>query len=288
MLILTGGEALLRNDVFDLARYAVNKGLTVSIGSNGTLVTEEMAREMKQIPISRLGVSIDFPEPEMQDRFRGVEGAFDSALGGIRNAQQAGLEVQINSTITKMNLNYLDALLSMAIDIGAVAFHPFLLVPTGRGKHLKEGELTPQECERALRWISDKDRETGEKISFKPTCAPFYWRIMHQKSKGEPPGSLRRGCLAGTGFCFISHTGRVQGCGYLDHEAGDIKRQSFSDIWQNSPLFTELRDHTKLKGSCGACEYKEVCGGCRARAYEATGDYLQAEPYCLYQPAMKI
>ena len=109
---------------------------------------------------------------------------------------------------------------------------------------------------------------------------------MQQKSNGGTRESFRRGCLAGIGFCFISHVGRVQGCGYLDIEAGDIKKQSFSDIWQSSPLFAELRDYSKLEGSCGVCEFKEVCGGCRARAYEATGDYLQAEPWCLYQPAM--
>jgi len=287
MLILTGGEPLMRDDIFDLAKYAAGRGLTVSIGTNGTMVTEEIAGEMKQIPVSRLGVSIDFPQPQMQDRFRGREGAFDSALAGIRNAQKAGLGVQINSTISRLNVDYLDALLSLAIEVGAVAFHPFLLVPTGRGKYLKEGELTPRECERALRWMSDREREIGETISFKPTCAPFYWRIKHQGSEGGIPDSMRRGCLAGTGFCFISHVGRVQGCGYLDIEAGDVRKQSFGDIWQSSQLFKELRDHSRLKGSCGACDFKGVCGGCRARAYEATGDYLQAEPCCLYRPAMK-
>jgi radical SAM protein with 4Fe4S-binding SPASM domain len=277
----------MRGDIFDLAGYATSKGLSVAVGSNGTLVTEKMAGEMKKVPISRLSVSIDFPQPEMQDRFRGEKGAFDSALSGIRNAQQAGLEVQINSTITRMNTDYLDELLSMAIDMRAVAFHPFLLVPTGRGKQLKEGELSPRECERVFRWIGEKEREMAEVISIRPTCAPFYWRIMHQRSGGGMPGSSRRGCLAGTGFCFVSHVGRVQGCGYLDIEAGDVRKQSFSDIWQNSPLFNDLRDLSRLKGSCGACEFKVVCGGCRARAYEATGDYLEAEPYCLYQPAMK-
>jgi len=287
MLIFTGGEPFMRGDIFDLAKYATAKGLIVSAGSNGTMVTEEIAGEMKRVPVSRLGVSIDFPQPEMQDRFRGREGAFHSALAGIRNARQAGLEVQINSTITKLNVDYLDDLLSLAIEVEAVAFHPFLLVPTGRGKHLKQGELSPRECERVFRWISEKEWEMAETISIRPTCAPFYWRIKHQRSDRGTLDSLRRGCLAGTGFCFISHVGKVQGCGYLDIEAGDVRKQSFSDIWQSSPLFTELRDLSRLKGSCGACEYKKVCGGCRARAYEATGDYLQAEPYCLYQPATK-
>lgn len=291
ILILTGGEPLMRGDVFDLARYAAEKGLTVCIGTNGTLLSKEIAAEMKQVPISRISVSLDFPQPDAQDHFRGVKGAFNDAVRGIQIAQQAGIEVQINCTITKMNLPYLESLVSLAIDLGAASFHPFVIVPTGRGKGLKEAELTPAECERVLRWIAQRDQEIGDKITFRPTCAPFYWRIAEQQqvSSGghggdRSDGSARRGCLAGFAFCFISHVGRVQGCGYLDIEAGNIKQQSFADVWNNSPLFNEIRDPSKLRGKCGACEYKVVCGGCRARAYEVTGDYLEAEPYCAYQP----
>ena len=295
IVILSGGEPLLRDDFFDIAKYAADRELRVAVGSNGTLVTQEIAARMKEIPISRLGISVDFPNPALQDQFRGMSGAFDSALKGIENATNCGIEVQINCTITKMNACYLDDLLSLALDLGAVAFHPFMLVPTGRGKELESQELPPAEYERILHWIYDKQAEMGERIFFKPTDAPHYMRVMLQRNKSsqtrgtsdlqEEMNSLTRGCLAGIGFCFISHIGGVQGCGYLDVKAGNIREQSLGEIWRNSPLFNDLRDYSKLKGKCGVCEYKVVCGGCRARAYEVTGDYLAEEPYCIYQPA---
>ncbi len=302
VLILTGGEPLLRHDLSKVGRYAVERGLRVVMGTNGTLITEEIADELKEIPVSRVAVSIDFPTPELQDKFRGKAGAFEAAMAGIGTARQAGIEVQINSTITKLNVQYLNELLSLAIQVGAVAFHPFMLVPTGRGKGLEAVEMSPEEYEQTLNWVYDRQTELGDRIFFKPTDAPHYLRVIKQRSKerngqGASPAekpeftgrhgsmnSLTRGCLAGTGFCFISHRGRVQGCGYLDVEAGNIREESFSQIWRNSTLFHQLRDLSNIKGKCGVCEYKRVCGGCRARAYEATGDYLEAEPYCIYEP----
>jgi radical SAM protein with 4Fe4S-binding SPASM domain len=270
------------------------------MGSDGTLVNEDVAGKLAEIPISRLGISLDFPTPDLQDKFRGQAGAFDAALQGIANAQQAGIGIQINSTITRLNAPYLDDLLSLALKVGAVAFHPFMLVPTGRGKDLEDVELAPDEYEDVLNWIYDKQAELGDRIFFKPTDAPHYWRIVRQRNRaggqttapqmsagGHGHGGmnrLSRGCLAGVGFCFVSHVGKVQGCGYFTAEAGNVKTQTFSQVWNHSPLFQELRDLSNLKGKCGACEYKAVCGGCRARAYEATGDYLEEEPYCVYQP----
>jgi radical SAM protein with 4Fe4S-binding SPASM domain len=240
-------------------------------------------------------VSLDFPSPELQDNFRGKPGAFEAAINGIKNARAAGIEIQINSTVTRMNAGYLGDLLALALEVGALAFHPFLLVPTGRGKGLESVALSPQRHEDALNWIYDRQVELGDRMFFKPTDAPHYLRIMKQRQKGDQsaapanrhpsPHAITRGCLAGTGFCFISHRGRVQGCGYLDVGAGNVFEQSFSQIWNESPLFRDLRNLAGIKGKCGACEYKRICGGCRARAYEATGDYLEAEPYCIYQPA---
>jgi heme b synthase len=296
IIILTGGEPLVRPDVLEIARYAVNQGLRVVMGTNGTLITEEMAAKLKEVPISRLGISLDFPVAELQDNFRGQAGAFDAVMAGIANARRAGIEVQLNSTITKLNVNYLEKLLELALQVGAVAFHPFLLVPTGRGKGLESVELAPEEYERTLNWIYDKQVELGDGMFFKPTDAPHYLRVMKQRQKQgagpapsaghHPTNAITRGCLAGIGFCFISHQGKVKGCGYLDLEAGDIRKESFAHIWANSPLFGRLRDLSLLKGKCGDCEYKKICGGCRARAYEATGDYLEAEPYCVYQPTL--
>lgn len=303
IIILTGGEPLMRQDLRPIAQYAVSKGLRVVMGTNGTLITEQIASELKGVPVSRLAVSMDFPIAKRQDEFRGKAGAFDTAMAGIASARNAGIEVQINSTITRLNVAYLGELTSLAITVGAVAFHPFLLVPTGRGRDLKTAELSPQEYEETLNWIYDKQIELGDRLLFKPTDAPHFMRIVAQRQKQKyvesppPPGkpatiaghppmhSLTRGCLAGTGFCFISHRGRVQGCGYLDVEAGNIREQPFSQIWAESPLFRDLRNLGNVKGKCGVCEFKRVCGGCRARAYEATRDYLEAEPYCVYQPS---
>ena len=301
ILILTGGEPLRRPDIFQVGQYAAGKGLRVVMGTNGTLITEEVAAKMKSIPLSRISVSLDFPNPELQDKFRGKEGAYEAALKGIQNAQKAGVEIQINCTLTQMNVQYLDEMVELALRLGAVAFHPFLLVPTGRGKGLESVELTPQQYEETLNHIYDKQKELGNKLFFKPTDAPHYVRIMKQRQKSDqtntpvtqgdssagrhhPTNAISRGCLAGTGFCFISHTGRVQGCGYLDVEAGNIRKQPFNEIWNDSPLFIHLRNLENLKGKCGNCEFKRVCGGCRARAFEATGNYLESEPYCIYQP----
>jgi heme b synthase len=298
ILILTGGEPLLRSDIFEIGSYAHHKGLRVVIGTNGTLIDDEMARRIKTIPASRISISLDFPTPDLQDRFRGKIGAFTAAIEGIRCAHNAGLEVQINSTITRLNVGYLPALVDLALELGVAAFHPFMLVATGRGKELAEQELTPLDYEKTLHWICEKQQELGNRLFFKPTDAPHYQRVARECGLAFSGGhgcaphpashsglnANTRGCLAGTGFCFISHTGRVQGCGYLDVEAGNILRESFSQVWQHSPLFTALRNLDNLKGKCGVCEYKRLCGGCRARAYEETGDYLEAEPYCIYQP----
>jgi radical SAM protein with 4Fe4S-binding SPASM domain len=283
----------------EIARYAVNKGLRVVMGTNGTLITEEIASKLKAVPVSRLGISLDFPVAELQDNFRGQAGAFVAMMKGIANARQAGIEIQINSTITRLNVDYLDDLLTIALDVGAVAFHPFMLVPTGRGKGLESVELSPERYEQTLHWIYDKQVELGDKIFFKPTDAPHYLRVVKQRQKQDqraktkvatghnPANIITRGCLAGTGFCFVSYLGKVKGCGYLDVEAGSIRKESFAQIWANSPLFHQLRDLSNLKGKCGICEYKGICGGCRARAYEATGDYLEAEPYCVYEPVAR-
>ncbi|MBE0479440.1 MAG: radical SAM protein [Dehalococcoidia bacterium] len=295
IVILTGGEPLLRRDFFEIAKYATREGLRVAVGTNGTLITKRVAARLKEVPISRVGVSLDFPSANLQDRFRGMPGAYDAALKGAKNAINAGIDVQFNCTVTKLNVSYLEDLLALALELRAVAFHPFMLVPTGRGKNLAPQELEPIEYERVLNWIFDKQIELGSRIFFKPTDVPHYMRILAQRNhpdnkimrRASQPemNVLTRGCLAGTGFCFISHTGRVQGCGYLDVEAGNLRAQDFADVWRNSPLFNRLRDISRIKGKCGVCEYKAICGGCRARAYETTGDYLGEEPYCIHRPA---
>ena len=303
-LILTGGEPLMRPDVWDIAEYAIGQGLRTVMAVNGTLLTPEVAARMAATGITRISISLDFPTAPDHDRFRGEPGAFESAVQGIRNAQAAGVEFQMNTTITRLNVACLDDMLDLALELGAVAFHPFLLVPTGRGKEMADQELSPEDYEHTLNWIYDRQKALEGRIFFKPTDAPHYFRILRQRTacgdgairvapgghSGHPTGhgslsSLSRGCLAGIGFMFISHVGDVQGCGYLTVPAGNVREQPLSEIWHHSRLFHDLRQFDALTGKCGLCEFRRVCGGCRARAYEATGDYMAEEPYCVYQPA---
>mgnify|MGYP001030106923 CR=1 FL=1 len=185
-----------------------------------------------------------------------------------------------------------DEIHDLAESLGVDAFHIFMLVPTGRGSDLLDKELPPEEYERVLTWAYHRQKTSP--LHFKPTDSPHYYRIIRQLAKAEGKkvtreeyglDAMTRGCLGGITFCFISHTGDIQPCGYFDMQLGNVKEQPFSQIWTESRVFNELRDYSLLKGKCGACEYKAVCGGCRARALEITGDYLESEPYCVYEPA---
>ncbi|MCP4744807.1 MAG: heme b synthase [Desulfobacteraceae bacterium] len=292
IIILTGGEPLLRDDIFDIASYGSKKGFRMVMAPNGTLITPKIAHQMKKAEIKRISVSLDGATAKSHDLFRGVEGAYDGALQGIREAKTAGIEFQINTTITKKNLSQIPKLLELAESLGAVAHHIFLLVPTGRGKYILDQEINSQEYEETLNWFYEKQNKTS--LQLKATCAPHYYRILRQRAAEQGQrvtfeshglDAVTRGCLAGTGFCFISHTGIVQPCGFLNLECGDVTQQEFHEIWKNSDIFNKLRDYKQLTGKCGICEYRKVCGGCRARAYEATGDYMAAEPLCLYTPS---
>jgi heme b synthase len=294
IIILTGGEPLLRSDIFDIARYGTELGLRMVMALNGTLVTEKVARQLVESGIQRISVSLDGSSAETHDRFRQVKGAFESTLRGIELIKNAGLEFQINTTITKTNLDQIPAIQDLAVKLGAVAHHIFLLVPTGRGKYILDQAIDAAEYERTLNWFYDQRASTP--LQLKATCAPHYYRILRQRAKEEGISvnfqthgldAVTRGCLGGIGFCFISHQGIVQPCGYLDLNCGDVRQSSFADIWNQSDIFLELRNYDKLKGKCGSCEYKRVCGGCRARAYEATGDFMREEPLCSYAPRSK-
>lgn len=291
IIILTGGEPLLRDDIFDITAYGTKLGLRMVMAPNGTLITKETAQKMKDSGIKRISVSLDGSTPETHDTFRGLENAFENSIRGIKIAKAAGIEFQINTTITKTNLDQIPKILDLAQNLGAVAHHIFLLVPTGRGKYIVDTEINAKEYEETLNWFYDQREKVN--LQLKATCAPHYYRILRQRSKEDGKNvtfeshgldAVTRGCLAGTGFCFISHVGRVQTCGFLDVECGDITKQTFKDVWENSRVFNELRNFNTLEGKCGLCEFKRVCGGCRARAYEATGNYLAEEPLCSYQP----
>lgn len=282
VLILSGGEPLVRDDVYRIAEYGTGKGLRVVLATNGTLVTPEVAQRLKDSGIKRVSISLDGHSPETHDGFRGVPGAFDDAMRGIKALKEVDLGFQVNTTITKRNLSEIPNIYDLAVSIGAEALHIFLLVPTGRGKDIEDEEIPPEDYERVLHWFYDKSKEAS--LELKATCAPHYFRIARQKQEGSELHSMTRGCLGGIGFCFISRRGEVYPCGYLPVLAGNIREQSFKEVWEDSRVFNDLRDLSQLKGKCGRCKYKEVCGGCRARAYAATGDYLDEEPYCVYRP----
>lgn len=297
VIILTGGEPLLRKDIYDIAAYGDRKGLRMVLATNGTFVTEAVANRMIETGIRRVSVSLDGPDAGSHDAFRGVPGAFAEALAGIAAMKKAGLEFQINTTITRANLAQIREIHDLAHRLGAVAHHIFLLVPTGRGKEMADQAITASAYEETLNWFYEEGLGCG--IQLKATCAPHYYRIFHQRHKerkgtperkpaagegGHPLHAMTRGCLGGSAFCFISHTGQVQPCGYLELDCGQASEKGFAEIWNDSKIFHDLRDLGLYGGKCGRCEFIRVCGGCRARAYEATGDYLAEEPLCVYRP----
>lgn len=292
VLILSGGEPLVRPDVFDLAAYAASAGLRVALATNGTTVTREIAREIRKSGVSRVSVSIDGHDAASHDDFRRVSGAYDAAWQGIEHLKAAGVPYQINTTVTRHNSESLREILNLAVDRGAVALHLFLLVPAGCGKEIVDEEMiSPQEYERVLNWLYDRSKDAG--IALKATCAPHYFRVMRQRAREEGVKitpethgleAMTKGCLAGSAVCFVSHVGEVYPCGYLPISAGNVRTREFKDIWYNADVFETLRDEGHLKGKCGYCEFRRVCMGCRARAYGSTGDYLNPEPYCVYKP----
>ena len=288
ILILTGGEPMSRPDIYELARYGTDAGLRVVMAPCGQLLDEETAPRLREAGVQALSISIDGPDAEAHDEFRGVAGAFDSALRGSQHARAAGLSFQINTTVTKLNVQLLPEIYQLALDIGANGFDAFFLVPTGRGSDLRDLAISPEEQERALCWLAETS--AAAPIRVKVTCAPQFSRIRQQlggpsrrSQSGRPAGG---GCMAGRGFVFVSHRGVLQPCGFLDVSSGDLREAEFdfARLYEESEVFNALRRPDDYGGRCGICEYRVVCGGCRARAYAATGDFLAGEPGCSYRP----
>jgi heme b synthase len=293
VVILTGGEPLLRADIFEIAAYGDAKGLRMVMATNGTLVDDATAGKILDAGIRRVSISLDGIDAARHDAFRQVPGAFERALSGIEALKRAGVEFQVNTTITRMNLGQIEGLLALAQKLGAAAHHIFLLVPTGRGKEMAHQAISPNDYEKTLEWFYEAGLTCP--MQLKATCAPHFYRIYHQRKKERaqkalpenPLHAMTRGCLGGSSFVFISHRGQAQPCGYLELDCGQLKEKPFEEIWKNSEIFRDLRDLRKYGGKCGRCEFITVCGGCRARAYEKTGDYLAEEPLCIYEPKKK-
>ncbi|HET6347483.1 MAG TPA: radical SAM protein [Candidatus Krumholzibacteria bacterium] len=306
VFVLSGGEPLFRPDIYDIARHATDAGLPVALATNGTLIDDAVAERIRDSGVQRVSISFDGADATTHDAFRGLSGSFDAATRGFRALRKVGIPVQINTTVANHNKQQLDSMVSMARDLDAIGLHLFLLVPVGCGVEIAEEQMiNAQEYERVLNWLYDMEMAEPT-LQLKATCAPHYFRIMHSRRAQErrngvkhdlpasydrqvhhPQGQMHaatKGCLAGTGVCFVSHRGEVFPCGYLPVEAGNLRWQAFGDVWQDSPLFAEMRDPDLLEGKCGYCQFKKVCSGCRARSFGVTGNYLAEEPFCAYQP----
>jgi len=279
VMIFSGGEPLMRHDIFELGDYARQQGLRPVLGTNGTLITGEVATKLKEAGFAACGVSLDSLDAAKNDSFRKLENAFNLTLEGIDNLREAGVPFQIHTTVMDWNVGELEALTDMAVRLGAVAHHIFFLVPTGRGLNIEEEALRVREYEQTLARIMEKQKSVD--IELKPTCAPQFIRVADKKGI---PVRFSKGCLAGISYCIISPRGDVQPCAYLDLRLGNVRETPFSHIWNENPVLQELRT-MDYKGKCGICDYKARCGGCRARAYYYSGgDYMAEDSWCLYRP----
>ncbi len=277
IMIFSGGEPLMRPDIVELVQHAANLGLRPVFGSNGTLLTKDLAHALKKAGTMGMGISLDSTDPAKHDKLRAYPGGWEQALRGMAYCREAGLTFQIHTTVMDWNQAEIEAITDLAVELGAVAHHIFFLVPTGRAVNIEEESLRAKEYEDLLERILEKQKQVP--IELKPTCAPQFMRIARQKGLKM---RFSKGCLAGTSYCIISPKGDVQPCAYLNILAGNVRETPFDQIWRESPLFLKLRTE-EYSGGCGSCEYRKVCGGCRARAYfYHEGDYMAEEPWCLY------
>jgi radical SAM protein with 4Fe4S-binding SPASM domain len=295
LLILSGGEPLLRRDVFELIRYGAGKGLRMGLGSNGALIDDSVAKNLKAAGVKTVSISLDSSIPQKHDDFRGVEGSWRKAICAIKALREKGVLVQVNTTVTRQNLGEIDEIMSLAERLGVENFHLFFLVPTGRGAKLTD--ISPSMYENMIR--STFANVAKHKLNVRPSCAPQFMRIA--KDMGLDMRQWIRGCIAGLYYCRVYPNGDITPCPYLPIRLGNVLEKPFKEIWFNSEVFKSLRDVNNLKGKCGVCEYRSLCGGCRARAYglssdfidfcgdlrqpaELKGDYLTEDPWCVYQP----
>lgn len=289
LLILTGGEPMYREDVYDISKFAISLGMQVVMSPCGSLIDDNACQKMKESGIRRVSISIDSAQPITHDSFRGVPGIFEKTLKGIEILKHNGIEFQINTTVSTININELPEILAFVKKIGAAAFNPFFLVPSGRGAAIKEFELTPEQYEQALIWLTNQ--AISDPFPIRTTCAPHHNRIMRSKNFSLEMGQMAKmappkGCLGGKEFVFISHTGDLQPCGFFDVPCGNIRNAGYNfwKLYDSERVFLDIRDRSKYTGKCGRCAFLNVCGGCRARALALHGSYLDEEPYCLFQP----
>lgn len=277
VFVLTGGDPLMRPDFADLVRYGTKIGLRVSASPSGTkMVTRDRMKEAVEAGLQRVAFSLDGAGPESHDNFRRVHGSYETTRQAIAFCQSLGLQVQIGTTCTRHNIHELPQIAEQMKEMGVLLWNVFFLVPTGRG--LAEDMVTPQQHEEVCKWLLELSRTAPFLV--KTTEAPFYRRVAAQA--GTPvPWMVNDG----RGFVFIDHKGEVYPSGFLPFSGGSVRTGHLGDIYRSSPVFQELRDYSKLKGKCGVCEFRDVCGGSRARAFAMTGDYMETDPACDYVPA---
>jgi radical SAM protein with 4Fe4S-binding SPASM domain len=270
----------------------------MGLGSNGSLIDDGVARSLKEAGVKTVSISLDSHVAEKHDDFRGVEGSWQKATRAIAALRQNDVLVQVNTTVTQQNYGEIDEIMSLAEKLGVENFHLFFLVPTGRG--IKLTDVSPAMYEDMIKTTFAKTAK--HKLNVRPSCAPQFMRIA--TNLGLDMRQWIRGCLAGLYYCRLYPNGDVTPCPYLPIKLGNIREKSFSEIWHSSEVFKNLRDPNTLKGKCGVCNYRGLCGGCRARAYGLSsdfidycgdlhepeglrGDYLKEDPWCTYQPTFQ-
>jgi radical SAM protein len=302
LFVMTGGDPLKRPDIYELVAYAGEKGIRPSLTPSATpLLTRDAIIKLKEAGLARLAISLDGPTAAIHDAFRKVPGSYQWTLDAVQYAREIGLPVQINTTITRHNLQYLDQTIALLESLDIVLWSVFFLVPMGRGQTI--GLISAEEFEQ----VFAKLYETSKRVLFdiKSTEAQHYRRFLLQRrtearrqlsappirmphfigvSSADGIGRAPKGINDGKGFVFVSHMGDVYPSGFLPVSAGNVRKESLSDLYRNSPLFTALRDTANLEGKCGRCEFREICGGSRARAFAVTGDMFAEEPCCVYEP----
>ncbi|MBM7659128.1 radical SAM protein [Sporolactobacillus spathodeae] len=294
LLVFSGGDPLMRDDLFELTEYAAGKGMRVSITPSATpRLTRKAVIRSKEAGMKRWALSLDGADAETHDAFRGVSGSFERTLKAISYLNEADIRFQINTTVTQYNVDKLPQMAELLTELGAAVWTLFFLVPTGRGKLLQP--ISPEKHEAVMHWAFNMQEHVPYIIS--TTEGQFYRRVVYQENakrreQGLAPighhqddlAKAPRGTNDGNGFVFIGHTGDVQPAGFLPIQCGNVKETPLPEIYRNHPVFQALRDPDSTKGKCGVCEFRFVCGGSRSRAYALTGDYKAAEPYCVYIP----
>ncbi|WP_022850172.1 radical SAM/SPASM domain-containing protein [Limisalsivibrio acetivorans] len=293
VIVLSGGEPLLRKDVFDIATYGTEKGFRMAMATNGMLVDDEVCENIKKSGIKIVSLSLDGPTAEIHDDFRGDAGSYDGVMRASELFNKHGIPFIINSSFTKRNQAYIEETYKLGKKLGATAWYMFLIVPTGRGEEVMKELVSKEDYEDILNWHYDMERQE-EDIMVRPTCAPQYYRIWNERSKEEGKDTERRnlsfgtgggkGCIAAQKICLVNFEGDVYPCSYFPLAAGNVFEQPLKEIWENSKLFNDIRNFKDYEGKCGSCKFLGVCGGCRARSYAVTGSYMEEEPFCDYIP----